>query len=146
MNEQTIRKTYQHKLKPISEQEGTMEFVTPRCCEPYNAALQERKDAWQKRGVSVTVAGQSAQLLEVKDICPEYRDIHSQVLQDALTQLDRAFQELLRRVRNGETPGYPRFQGPTATTVSPTRQPNRATFGSFLSHFARILYEASVIA
>jgi putative transposase len=122
MNEQTIRKTYKHKLKPTSEQEGTMEFVTRRCRELYNAALQERKDAWQNRGVSVTVAGQSAQLPEVKDIRPEYRDIHSQVLQDALTRLDRAFQAFFRRVGNRETPGYPRFQGPTATTASPTRQ------------------------
>ena len=111
MDEQTVRKTYKHKLKPTSEQEQAMEFVARRCCELYNAALQERKDAWQKRGVSVPVAGQSAQLPEVKNIRPEYRDIHSQVLQDALTRLDRAFQAFFRRVRNGETPGYPRFQG-----------------------------------
>ena len=42
---------------------------------------------------------------------PEYRDIHSQVLQDVLTRLDRAFQAFFRRVKAGETPGYPRFQG-----------------------------------
>jgi putative transposase len=32
-------------------------------------------------------------------------------LQDVLTRLDRAFQAFFRRVRNGEKPGYPRFQG-----------------------------------
>src|SRR5262249_40905951 len=36
---------------------------------------------------------------------------HSQVLQDVLTRLDRAFQAFFRRVTSGETPGYPRFQG-----------------------------------
>jgi putative transposase len=41
--------------------------------------------------VSVTVAGQSAQLPDVKEVRPEYGDIHSQVLQDVLTRLDRAF-------------------------------------------------------
>jgi putative transposase len=41
----------------------------------------------------------------------DYRDIHSQVMQEALTRLDRAFQALFRRVKNGETPGYPGFQG-----------------------------------
>ncbi len=88
-----------------------MEFVLRRCRELYNAALQERRDAWQKCGVSVTVARQSAQLPDIKEVRPEYRDIHSQVLQDVLTQLDRAFQAFFRRIREGQTPGYPRFQG-----------------------------------
>jgi putative transposase len=57
-------------------------------------------------GVSVTLANQSAQLPEVKDIRPEYRAIHSQ---DVLTRLDRAFQAFFRRIREGQTPGYPRF-------------------------------------
>jgi putative transposase len=111
MDEQTARKTFKYKLKPTPEQEEAMTLVLRRCRELYNAALQERKEAWQKCGVSITVAGQSAQLPEIKVVRPEYRDIHSQVLQDVLTRLDRAFQAFFRRVKNGETPGYPRFQG-----------------------------------
>ncbi len=111
MAQQTVRKTYKYKLHPTPQQEQAMAFVLRRCCELYNAALQERKEAWQKCGVSVTVAGQSAQLPEVKEVRPEYNDIHSQVLQDVLTRLDRAFQAFFRRIREGQTPGYPRFQG-----------------------------------
>jgi putative transposase len=81
-----------------------------RCCEVYNAALQERRAAWQQCGVSVTVAQQGAQLPDIKEVRPEYRDIHSQVLQEVLTPLDRAFQAFFRRSREGQTPGYPRFQ------------------------------------
>jgi putative transposase len=106
-----VRKTFKYKLKPTPEQERVLVFVLRRCHELYNAALQERRDAWQKCGVSVTLAGQSAQLPDIKDVRPEYRDIHSQVLQDVLTRLDRAFQAFFRRVKSGETPGYPRFQG-----------------------------------
>jgi hypothetical protein len=40
-----------------------MAFVVSRCRELYNAPLQERRDAWQKFGVSVHVAHQSAELL-----------------------------------------------------------------------------------
>ncbi len=90
-----------------------MAFVVRRCRELYNAALQERKEAWAKCGVSVTVSGQSAQLPAIKDLRPEYRDIHSQVLQDVLTRLDRTFQAFFRRVQAGEKPGYPRFKGST---------------------------------
>jgi len=111
MNEQTVRKTFKYKLKPTPQQEQAMASVARRCRELYNAAFQERRDAWQKCGVSVNEAMQSAQLPAVKEARPEYREIHSQVLQDVLTRLDRAFQRFFARVKNGETPGYPRFHG-----------------------------------
>ena len=60
MDEQTVRKTYKYKLKPTPDQERAMAFVVRRCRELYNAGLQERKEAWQKCGVSVTEAQQSA--------------------------------------------------------------------------------------
>ena len=111
LEQQDSHKTFKYKLKPTPQQEWEMVFVVRRCRELYNAALQERKEAWAKCGVSVTTAGQSAQLPDVKAVRPEYRDIHSQVLQDVLTRLDRAFQAFFRRVKHGETPGYPRFRG-----------------------------------
>src|SRR5215469_10097135 len=109
MDQRAVRKTFKYKLQPTAKQEGTMAFVLRRCRELYNAGLQERRDAWQMRGVSVTVASQSAQLPAIKDVRPEYCDIHSQVLQDVLTRLDRAFHAFFRRVKAGETPGYPRL-------------------------------------
>jgi putative transposase len=114
MDEQTVRKTYQYKLQPTAEQAGAMACVLRRCRELYNAGLQERRDAWQQCGVSITAASQSAQLPAIKDVRPEeYRDVHSQVLQDVLARLDRAFGAFFRRVKRGETPGYPRFHGAT---------------------------------
>jgi transposase len=70
MGEQTVRKTYKYKLKPTSEQERAMAFVLRRCRELYNAALEERRDAWQKCGVNVTEAMQSAQLPDIKEVRP----------------------------------------------------------------------------
>jgi putative transposase len=68
------------------------------------------------RGVSVGLAEQSAQLPEVKAGRPEYRDLHSQVLQDVLTRLDRAFQAFFRRMKRGQKPGYPRFRSTRRST------------------------------
>ena len=42
---------------------------------------------------------------------PEYAEVNSQVLQDVVQRVDRAFQAFFRRVKAGETPGYPRFHG-----------------------------------
>jgi putative transposase len=111
MDQQTVRKTFKYKLKPTPEQERAMEFVLRRCRELYNAALQERRDAWRKCEVSVTLTNQSAERPAIKEVRPEYRDINAQVLRDALTRLDRVFQRFFARVKTGETPGDPRFQG-----------------------------------
>jgi putative transposase len=107
----TVHKTFKYKLLPTPEQEQKMAFVLRRCRELYNAALQERRDAWQKCHKSIFCAQQSRELPGIKDVRPEYHDVHSQVLQDVLTRLDRAFQAFFRRVEQGEKPGYPRFQG-----------------------------------
>jgi putative transposase len=50
-------------------------------------------------------------LPDLKAACPEYTAVHSQVLQDVLRRVDTTYQAFFRRLVNGETPGYPRFQG-----------------------------------
>src|SRR5690349_1290073 len=107
----STRKTYKYKLMPTPLQEQTLETVLWRCRELYNAGLQERKEAYERCGTSVTFAMQSAQLPAIKAARPEYREINAQVLQDVLHRLDKAFAAFFRRVKAGERPGYPRFQG-----------------------------------
>jgi putative transposase len=104
------RKAYKFRLYPTKKQIGTLEWTLRRCKELYNAALQERRDAYQMCGVSVFYSMQAAQLPEIKQVREEYQDIHSQVQQDALRRLDKAFDAFFRRVENGQTPGYPRFK------------------------------------
>jgi putative transposase len=50
-------------------------------------------------------------LPDLKAHFPEYAEVHSQVLQDVLLRLERAFQAFFSRLKNSEEPGYPRFQG-----------------------------------
>ncbi len=55
---------------------------------------------------------QASVLPEIKGVYrSEYQDIHSQVLQNVLKRLDGAFDRFFERVKNAETPGYPRFKG-----------------------------------
>jgi IS605 OrfB family transposase len=86
--------------------------VLNRCRELYNAALSERKDAYQYAGKSISYYDQQNDLPEIKQkIRPEYQDIAAHVLQDVLNRLKKAFDNFFRRCQNGENPGYPRFQG-----------------------------------
>ena len=109
--EQTVRKAYKYKLKPTPHQEWAMESVLWRCRALYNTALEERIMAYRRRGVTLTATQQQAELPEIKETFPEYAAIHSQVLQDVLARLDKTYQAFFRRVRAGQTPGFPRFQG-----------------------------------
>jgi transposase len=103
-------KAYKFRLYPTKKQIGTLEWTLRRCQKLYNAALQERRDAYRLCGVSVSYEMQADQLPEIKRLREEYQDIHSQVQQDVLKRLDKAFDAFFRRVNNGQTPGYPRFK------------------------------------
>jgi putative transposase len=111
MNEQTVRKAYKYKLKPTPEQERELEEVLWRCRTLYNTALEQRITAYRRCGVTLTCYQQQAELPDLKAAFPEYAAIHSQVLQDVLTRLDKTYQAFFRRVKTGHTPGFPRFRG-----------------------------------
>ena len=106
-----MRKAYKFRLYPTKKQEEKLFWTLNRCRELYNAALSERKDAYRMAGKSISYYEQKRDLPEIKEIRPEYHDIHSQVLQDVLLRLKRAFDRFFERVKKGEKPGYPRFQG-----------------------------------
>jgi putative transposase len=111
MEQQSIHRSFKFKLKPTPEQERVLERTLMLCRHVYNAAIGERHEAYRMRGISVTYYQQKAELPGIKEAMPEYGSIHSQVLQDVVLRVERAFQLFFRRVQNGETPGYPRFQG-----------------------------------
>jgi putative transposase len=106
-----LRKAYKYKLKPTPEQERQLEQTVWRCRVLYNTALEQRKTAYERCGVTLSAYHQQAELPDLKAAFPEYAEIHSQVLQDVLTRLDRAIQAFFRRLKRGEKPGCPRFQG-----------------------------------
>ena len=62
MEQQSIRKTYKYKLKPTPEQERMLDRTLMLCRHVYNAAIEERREAWRKRGVSVSYYQQKAEL------------------------------------------------------------------------------------
>src|SRR5215467_11129946 len=106
MEQQGTRKTYHYKLKPTPEQELLLDRTLMLCRHVYNAAVAERCEAWQKCNVSVDYYQQKAELPSIKAEMPEYAEVHSQVLQEVVRRVDRAFQAFFRRVKAGETPGY----------------------------------------
>jgi len=105
------KQAYKFRLYPTRKQIHTLTWTLERARELYNAALQERRDAYRMAGNHITYYDQANQLPDIKAIREEYRDIHSQVLQDVLRKADKAFKAFFARCKRGTTPGFPRFKG-----------------------------------
>lgn len=104
------RITYKFKLYPTKQQISLFEQTLGLCQELYNAALQERRDAWRINRESITFPTQSAQLPDIKEARPELNDVYSQVLQDTLRRTDKAFKSFFGRVKRKAKAGFPRFR------------------------------------
>jgi putative transposase len=105
------RITYRYRIFPSKAQTTRLNTTLALCRELYNAALQERRDAWRLNHKSINFRSQSDQLPGIKRDRPELGDVYAQVLQDVLHRVDKAFQNFFRRVRERKSKtGFPRFR------------------------------------
>ncbi|MCX4617479.1 transposase [Streptomyces mirabilis] len=106
-------RAYKFLMRPTVGQAAALAAMLADHCSLYNGALQERRDAYRHVSkTSVTYGQQSAQLKEIRGFDPERQGRWSFSSQQAtLRRLNKAFAAFFRRVKSGETPGYPRFRG-----------------------------------
>jgi putative transposase len=79
--------------------------------ELYNAALQERRDAWSHSRTRISYRDQSAQLSEIRSVRPDHAVWSFSSQQATLRRLNKAFGGFFRRLKRGQKAGYPRFKG-----------------------------------
>lgn len=103
-------KAYRYRLYPTKAQETILEQMLEECRWVYNQTLAYRRDAWQERQEAIYYYGTSKLLPQWKRERPSLSIVYSQVLQDVQRRVDKAFKGFFYRVKNGETPGYPRFK------------------------------------
>jgi putative transposase len=105
-----VRRAYKFRLRPTARQHAALGQCLASHRELYNAALQERRDAWRLRRTSVFYGDQSAQLKDIRRARPDVAVWSFSSQQATLRRLNRAFAGFFRRLRAGQTPGYPRFK------------------------------------
>ena len=106
-----MRRAYKFLLRPTAKQVTALEACLEDTRQLYNAALEERREAWRMGKHRVTFYSQDAQLKEIRAADPERFGRWSFTCERAaIRRLDRAFQAFFRRVKAGEKPGYPRFK------------------------------------
>ena len=95
---QGAMKAYKFRLYPSVDQEKLLNNQLNLCRELYNAFLQQRIYACRS-GKHVGYNHQAMEMPELKNAFPEYRSIHSQVLQDVARRVDKSYDNFYRRIR-----------------------------------------------
>ena len=99
-----------YKLYPTPTQLTALEVLCDRHRQLYNAALEERIDAYAKKRISISFADQCKSLTLIRHAHREYLAVNAQSAQVTLKRLDQAFKHFFRRVKQGDNPGFPRFK------------------------------------
>ncbi len=102
-------RTFQFRLLPNAMQTAALEFILRDSAETYNAALQERRDAWKLERKSVTYRMQQDQITLLRQE-PQFAVVAADIQRDPLRRIDRAFKDFFRRCKTGDKPGFPRFR------------------------------------
>jgi len=129
-----MKKTYKYRIYANREVLGKADDWLFLCRSLYNTALEQRITIYRQNKDSISCYSQINQLPELKAGFPEYREVGSQVLQEVLERLDKAYQNFFRRVRNGDGKvGFPRFKGKDRYDSFTLKQTGWKLEGKYLS-------------
>ncbi|TMR94725.1 IS200/IS605 family element transposase accessory protein TnpB [Nonomuraea basaltis] len=107
-----VRRSFKFLLRPTSKQATALTQCLEDHRQLYNAALEHRRTAYRKAGVTIRYADQSAELKHIRADDPGGQGRWSFSSQQAtLRRLDKAFTAFFTRIRSGRAAGFPRFKG-----------------------------------
>lgn len=105
-----MNRSYTVRLLATKRQSAILHGLLAHLCELYNAALQERRDAWNVCQKRIGYYDQQRELTELRALDAESASFSVALQRDPLRRIQRAFDGYFRRVRIHEEPGYPRFK------------------------------------
>jgi putative transposase len=111
-----VRRAYKFRAYPTRPQEGRAARLLADHCDLYNAALEERREAWRMQRVSISYGMQSSQLREIRRADPCGQGRHSfTAQQQTLRRLNAVFTAFYTRAKKKtkkkkKKAGYPRFK------------------------------------
>jgi putative transposase len=104
----TVNRRITYRLYPTPAQEAALQAQREahRCL--FNAALEQWRAAWKRQRTTLSFAEQCRDLTLLRQEADT--PLPAQAAQHTLKRVARAFEAFFRRIRAGETPGYPRFK------------------------------------
>jgi putative transposase len=79
-------------------------------CDLYNAALQQRIEAYRRRGVTLRYGQQAGELKAAREADERLAGFSFSAEQQVLRRLDKAFAAFFRRLKTKAKAGFPRFR------------------------------------
>jgi putative transposase len=102
--------TYRFKLRPSRAQYAVLDELCERQRQLYNAALQERIEAWKKAGLSITKIDQFKSLTRIRSFDEDYAAMPVSMSRWSIARVDDAFKGFFGRAKRGAKAGFPRFK------------------------------------
>jgi len=99
-----------YRLYPNATQEARLQEMLGLHQRLYNTALEECIRVYQETGKGLSFIDQCRVLTQWRKISAGLVSLNAQSEQVTLKRLHLAFDHFFRRVKNGETPGFPRFK------------------------------------
>jgi putative transposase len=111
----TLFRKVEISLSPSRVQARALPQLLQLSRDTYNGALQHRRDAWQmtrnsSQPASISRFDQFIEIKELRQVCPAIGRFGTSPVRGAISRVDEAYAAFFRRVKIGETPGYPRFK------------------------------------
>jgi len=105
-----MEKCYKFRIYPNAEQELVMRKTFGCCRYVFNKFLADRIEAYEKEKRTVSRFEQDKMLTELKKELVWLREPDSTAMQAVIQNLDTAYQNFFRRVKQGDKPGFPHFK------------------------------------
>jgi len=105
-----MEKCYKFRLYPTTEQVGLIQKTFGCCRFVFNHYLAERIDKYKNEQKSISRFEQDKDLTRLKTKFEWLKEVDATALQAAVQNLDVAYKNFFRRVKQGEKPGFPHFK------------------------------------
>lgn len=102
--------SYRYRLRPTRSQHAALRGILEEQRQLYNAALQERIDAYNKAGKSISLLDQQRSLTLCRESLPHMAEVPANLQRGTLKRLSEAFEAFFSRVKRGDRPGHPKFR------------------------------------
>lgn len=102
--------SYKFRIYPTPSQENLIQRTFGCCRFVWNHYLALRKESYERNGKTMNYNVCAGDMTKLKKSLEWLKEVDATALQSALRDLDTAYRNFFRRVKQGQKPGYPRFK------------------------------------
>lgn len=102
--------SYKFRVYPTAAQAKQIQRTFGCCRFVWNHYLALRKDLYEQDGKAMNYNACSGDMTQLKNALSWLREVDATALQSSIKDLDIAYKNFFRRVKQGQKPGYPKFK------------------------------------